>query len=831
MNSRKNDFQSNQSAINNLNAGKNIAIGDVFQSNQTIRIRSHYYSHTKTIIQQFKQKKSRIRQQYEADKQQNCEHLHSQLREYCEELMEQLDEIKRSEVDSYRKSRQVRLEEAKQDISNVKGTVRRLEKILHPGVNEMKIIQVLENDLQNNFRGDTYTRVETIKEEYESLQEKLEENFEQEIREIERIRDTGFYQYELINKINEDGYPLTRESKIYLVRISSDFDLDESTIEEIEKEIIEPFYENSLQNYEKAYEQKLEQEGFPLDYESLTELEELVESLGLTEYCFEHLNVNDVQRQVVRPFYKTNFLEYKRVYAQKLKQEGFALSYDSIAELKQLENSLGLLSFSFSDLNLKVAKESLLKPYYEDNLKKYEQTYKRTLQEKGFPLTPSNVENLNNFKEFLCLKDSHLVLLGLKDTFLPEAESKDLEKVVRRPFYHENIKKYEKAYREKVKSEEDIFTNNAQSTISDLQKALGILDEDARIVEALIGRNFGVEHFIEKYYDLRELLADGDWQKADEQTRNIILETSGRKSGGKLDKQAIQSFPSKDSYTIDRLWVEYSRGRFGLSIQKKIFKNANQKKQPFGEAIGWSNKAGLFRGFFAWKTYSELTFEIDAPEGHLPVWGAKDKSIFTDYFLHLKTWNFGESDSESGDEATESESSQSSTTNILAQSFKKIFESINQFDIKNKVDKMGIDGFINQCAILAATTGAASGFGGFATMIVGVPFDVINTVLQQFRVTLGVIYHKKGIYKVSFNELMRIVGISIGVEVGATLTRSVVISITNKILVRLSASAAGKAVPFLGAAIGGSVNYGFVKAMGAAVKRVDMTTFKFQAGE
>ena len=142
---------------------------------------------------------------------------------------------------------------------------------------------------------------------------------------------------------------------------------------------------------------------------------------------------------------------------------------------------------------------------------------------------------------------------------------------------------------------------------------------------------------------------------------------------------------------------------------------------------------------------------------------------------------------------------------------------------------MGIDGFINQCAILAATTGAASGFGGFTTMIVGVPFDVINNVLQQFRVTLGVIYYKKGVYKVSFAELIKIVGVSIGVEVGATLTKSVMISIANKILVRLSAAAAGKAVPFLGAAIGGSVNYGFVKAMGAAVKRIDMNAYTFQS--
>lgn len=150
---------------------------------------------------------------------------------------------------------------------------------------------------------------------------------------------------------------------------------------------------------------------------------------------------------------------------------------------------------------------------------------------------------------------------------------------------------------------------------------------------------------------------------------------------------------------------------------------------------------------------------------------------------------------------------------LLSQSFHKAFESINQFEVKKGVD----------------ATGAATGFGGFATMIVGVPVDVVNNVIQQFRVTLGVIYYRKGVYNVSFGELMKIVGVSIGVEVGATLTKSVMISIANKILVRLSASAAGKAIPFFGAVIGGSVNYGFIKFIGAAVKRIDMKDHTFQS--
>ncbi|NJN91911.1 MAG: hypothetical protein HC878_17110 [Leptolyngbyaceae cyanobacterium SL_5_14] len=298
-----------------------------------------------------------------------------------------------------------------------------------------------------------------------------------------------------------------------------------------------------------------------------------------------------------------------------------------------------------------------------------------------------------------------------------------------------------------------------------------------------------------------------------------------------MDKEAIEKIAARDVYTLDLLWVEYSKEHFGFSVQKKIYAQVDRKKQPFAEAVGWSNQAGIF-GIFAWKSYNELDFTINAPKGHLPVWRVKGKDISVDDFSHLKIWDFKDNEPKLESLVNAGGSKpDSSTTNILSQSFQKIFESINQFEIKQKVDKMGIDGFINQCAILAATTGAASGFGGFATMIVGVPFDVLNNVLQQFRVTLGVIYHKKGVYKVSFAELITIVGVSIGVEVGATLTKSVMINIANKILIQLSASTAGKAVPFLGAAIGGSVNYGFVRAIGAAVKRIDMSTYKFQSEE
>ena len=48
--------------------------------------------------------------------------------------------------------------------------------------------------------------------------------------------------------------------------------------------------------------------------------------------------------------------------------------------------------------------------------------------------------------------------------------------------------------------------------------------------------------------------------------------------------------------------------------------------------------------------------------------------------------------------------------------FKKVFTNIDQLGIKQGVDKLGLERFIEQCARLSATTGVISGGGGALTM-------------------------------------------------------------------------------------------------------------------
>ncbi len=152
--------------------------------------------------------------------------------------------------------------------------------------------------------------------------------------------------------------------------------------------------------------------------------------------------------------------------------------------------------------------------------------------------------------------------------------------------------------------------------------------------------------------------------------------------------------------------------------------------------------------------------------------------------------------------------------------FEKIFNQIDQLGIKRGVDHMGIDKFINQCALLAAGSGVVTGAGGISTMLVGVPLDMINLVTQQFRVTLAINYYNRGDYRISFDEFIRIIAVSLKVDTGVTVTKTIMEEVAEKVLVNIGSKTAERLVPVVGAIIGGSANYLFIKRMAASVKEM-----------
>jgi serine/threonine protein kinase len=120
------------------------------------------------------------------------------------------------------------------------------------------------------------------------------------------------------------------------------------------------------------------------------------------------------------------------------------------------------------------------------------------------------------------------------------------------------------------------------------------------------------------YSQLRDLLAAGRWKEADEETTRVMIAIAGKENEGWLSEKDIYNFPCQDIRTIDQLWVKYSYGRFGFSVQRRIYQSMRGTKNfyrefwdTFGDQVGWrKNKK--------WMYYEDLTFDITAPEAHLP---------------------------------------------------------------------------------------------------------------------------------------------------------------------------------------------------------------------
>ncbi len=120
------------------------------------------------------------------------------------------------------------------------------------------------------------------------------------------------------------------------------------------------------------------------------------------------------------------------------------------------------------------------------------------------------------------------------------------------------------------------------------------------------------------YTKLRDLLAAKNWKKADEETARVMLKVAGREKEGWLDTESIEKFPCDDLRTIDQLWVEYSEGHFGFSVQKRIYQSLGGTSEynkevweRFGDLVGWRQKQ-------EWLYYKDLTFSEKAKKGHLP---------------------------------------------------------------------------------------------------------------------------------------------------------------------------------------------------------------------
>jgi hypothetical protein len=158
-------------------------------------------------------------------------------------------------------------------------------------------------------------------------------------------------------------------------------------------------------------------------------------------------------------------------------------------------------------------------------------------------------------------------------------------------------------------------------------KAQGLAERCYR--ELPVKKRQGLE-FLERqrqtslFTQLETYLKNGQWREADEETTRLMFLIAKREDEGWLDQESIEKFPCEELRTIDKLWVDYSKGKFGFSVQKKVWMACGgipgeydyDVYKKFADQVGW-------RRGDSWLSYKKLTFVMEASKhAHLPFFRA-----------------------------------------------------------------------------------------------------------------------------------------------------------------------------------------------------------------
>jgi GUN4-like/DnaJ domain len=167
-----------------------------------------------------------------------------------------------------------------------------------------------------------------------------------------------------------------------------------------------------------------------------------------------------------------------------------------------------------------------------------------------------------------------------------------------------------------------ILQKQAQEKLIQINAAYEVLKSDLPQTNIEIDRDKSTETLLQ-YDRLEQLLKLGNLKDADLETKRLLLEIVGREREGWLLAEDAKSISPQALAAIDRLWVKYSNGRFGFSVQRDIWHQLGCKsadnmqiqtisENKFGEFVRW--RVGS-RWLSQW---DDFNYDLQAPPGSLP---------------------------------------------------------------------------------------------------------------------------------------------------------------------------------------------------------------------
>ena len=117
------------------------------------------------------------------------------------------------------------------------------------------------------------------------------------------------------------------------------------------------------------------------------------------------------------------------------------------------------------------------------------------------------------------------------------------------------------------------------------------------------------------YSPLQRYLLNESYEDADRFTSSKLRELAGESAvnRGYVYFTEVESIPITDLSTLNKLWIVYSRGKFGFTVQAKILDSVGGRYDKLWTRIGWKTDG-------VWTRYPKaFNWSIDAPNGHMPL--------------------------------------------------------------------------------------------------------------------------------------------------------------------------------------------------------------------
>jgi len=117
------------------------------------------------------------------------------------------------------------------------------------------------------------------------------------------------------------------------------------------------------------------------------------------------------------------------------------------------------------------------------------------------------------------------------------------------------------------------------------------------------------------YIPLQKALIEQRFEEADRLTSEHLRQLAGPDAikRGYVYYSEVPAIAAVDLESLDRLWVAYSQGRFGFSVQLRLLRSLAGRWEQLWPRLGWK-QGGV------WTRYpAAFTWSLEAPEGHLPL--------------------------------------------------------------------------------------------------------------------------------------------------------------------------------------------------------------------